>query len=103
MNSAPDARRYPRLRAKLRYAVTFLHQKIFCNPYLLLKKDQANMPKTLLVKFYEGNQRGSAQKLVISTVIHGEELLVKVVMAKETHKLTKYAGWGLKALTFMQI
>ena len=58
------------------------------------------MPKTLLVKFYERKSKGKRPKTRYQyTLSMAKEPLVKVVMAKETHKLTKYAGWGLKALT----
>lgn len=54
----------------------------------------------LLVKFYGGK---SKKKRPIPchpyTVSKANEPLVKVDMAKEKHKLTKYAGWGLNALT----
>ena len=60
------------------------------------------MPKTLLVKFYERKSKGKRPKTGYQyTLSMAKEPLVKVVMAKETHKLTKYAGWGLKALTFI--
>lgn len=60
------------------------------------------MPKALLTKFYDQN---SVKKRVIPnnhyTVSNKNEPLVKVVMAKEIDTLTKHAGWGLKALTFI--
>ena len=60
------------------------------------------MPKALLVKFYERKSKGKRPIPCYQyTLSKAKEPLVKVIMAKESHKLTKYAGWGLKALTFI--
>ena len=58
------------------------------------------MPKTVLVKFYERKSKGKRPIPCYQyTLSKAKEPLVKVVMAKEKHKFTKYSGWGLKALT----
>ena len=58
------------------------------------------MPKALLVKFYGGKSKTKRPiPCYHYRMSRADEPLVKVVMAKEKHKFTKYAGWGLKALT----